>query len=234
MTSVAICKGNYVTEFVTLPNTTARDTRLSLQARGLLLYLISLPGDWKVSRKHLARENGVNEKTIQKYINELKEYGYATYQISKVNGRFTGGDYLIYPIPQKTAEASNTGGSTADPKSGSPVNWAGEKAVDIQKKDLDKEKKETKEKKKKKPAPEKISSSKQKEVNQDEQFEPIPLDMFVEMARRESVDQGELDYLSIDQMVTFERKLAEYATRYPNKRLAYNVYNCIQYAKKYL
>lgn len=231
---MAICKGNYATEFVTLPNTTARDTRLSLQARGLLLYLISLPGDWKVSRKHLARENGINEKTIQKYINELKEYGYATYQTSKVNGRFTGGDYLIYPIPQKTAETSNTGGSTADPKSGSPVNWAGEKAVDIQKKDLDKEKKEKKEKKKKKVVTEKISSPKPKEVNQEEKYETMPLSLFVEMVREESIVQGELDYLSLEQREMFERKLEEYGSRYPKKRQEYNVYNCIQYAKKYL
>lgn len=133
---MAIIKGSFETEFVTVYNKTARDTRLSLQARGLLLYLLSLPGDWKISRKQLAKDNGINDKTIQKQLNELKEHGYAYYQATQEKGRFTGGDYMIFPTPQKqpedfikkanpkTSQANKQRGSTGDPKSGSPVNAA--------------------------------------------------------------------------------------------------------------
>ena len=117
---MAIVKGSFESSFVTVYNKTARDTRLSLQARGLLLYLLSLPGDWKVSRKQLAKDNDLNEKTLQKYINELKEHGYATYHKSKNNGRFTGGDYCIYPTPQKELQPSKINTSTVDPNFGSP------------------------------------------------------------------------------------------------------------------
>ena len=73
---MAIVKGRFDSEFVTVYNATARDTSLSLQARGLLLYLLSLPDDWNVSRKQVAKDNNINEKIFQKCLKELKDKGY--------------------------------------------------------------------------------------------------------------------------------------------------------------
>ena len=144
---MAIVKGAFDAEFVTVYNKTARDTRLSLQARGLLIYLLSLPGGWRVSRNQLASDNHVNNKTIQKYLNELKEFGYACYRSVKENGRFVGGDYHIFPTPQETierppekpAQPSKTAASTGDPKSGSPKTWVAGEAGQHIKKETNKE-----------------------------------------------------------------------------------------------
>ena len=139
-----IRKGNYQDKYTTLPNATARDTRLSLMARGLLLYLVSLPGDWKISRKQVAKDNAVNDKTIQKYINELKDNGYIFYVKSREKGTFSGGDYYVYPEPQnehqKSIDTADTKGFTVDPNFGRPVNAAAGRVVHIQKKELNKRK----------------------------------------------------------------------------------------------
>lgn len=96
---MSIVKGKCSGPFVTVLNVTAQDTRLSNQARGLLFYLLSLPEDWTVNRKHLSNTFGINCKTVQKQINELKEYGYCIYHKETESGRFTGGSYHIYPVP---------------------------------------------------------------------------------------------------------------------------------------
>lgn len=64
--------------------------------------------------------------------------------------------------------------------------------------------------------------------------ELIPLALFVQMVLQEATALGEHDYLSVDAMQRFEMKIGEYATRYPNRLQAYNIHNCIAYAKKYL
>ena len=145
---MAIYKGSYQNQYTTLPNTTARDTNLTLQARGLLLYLISLPGEWRVSRKNVGTENGINEKTVQKYLNELKAHGYVEYVLKrKENSRFSGGDYFVYPEPQthitNPSEPSDTSGSTADPKSGRTEKTACENRTYIKKKESKKERSTT-------------------------------------------------------------------------------------------
>ena len=136
---MAINKGRHESDFTTVYNQTARDTNLSLQARGLLLYMLSLPGNWKVYRKQLAADNNINEKTVQKYMNELKENGYAEYIQTRKNGRLTGGEYYIYPIPQKHLKATGGATSTTDPKNGPVEKAPGEKHTHIQKKEVKKE-----------------------------------------------------------------------------------------------
>ncbi len=94
---MAIHKGPVREQFTQIPNNTHQDTSLSLQARGLLGYIISLPDDWVVRPGHLAKENGIGRNTAYKIINELKESGYIIQvQNRSESGKFSTGDYLVF------------------------------------------------------------------------------------------------------------------------------------------
>lgn len=63
-------------QFTQIPNSWLRDSRLSLDTRGLLAQLLSHAPGWKVSQENLAKANGVSRDTIRRMIGELVEYGY--------------------------------------------------------------------------------------------------------------------------------------------------------------
>ncbi|MDD7805755.1 MAG: hypothetical protein PUP46_09415 [Endozoicomonas sp. (ex Botrylloides leachii)] len=73
---MAIVNVSIESGFTQIPNETARDTNLSFQARGLLLYIRSLPHDWKIKPNQIAKENKINRKTLDKYLKELRDAGY--------------------------------------------------------------------------------------------------------------------------------------------------------------
>ena len=75
------------------------DRNLSLEAIGLLSFMLSLPEDWNYSLNGLVaiRKEGI--KKIRSTLKELQEYGYLTInKKQKANGRFEY-EYLIYEIP---------------------------------------------------------------------------------------------------------------------------------------
>lgn len=85
-------KGN----FVILNKNFLQDNTLSLKAKGLLAYLLSLPDDWKIYVNELAGHSTDGTQATRSAINELKERGYITY-VRKRNdsGTFSQGEYII-------------------------------------------------------------------------------------------------------------------------------------------
>jgi hypothetical protein len=76
------------------------DERLSWAARGLLLYLLARPDDWKVLVKDLQRRGDLKRDGIYKLLKELRNTGYAQYvSIRDEQGRIRGGVYYIYEQP---------------------------------------------------------------------------------------------------------------------------------------
>lgn len=65
------------TGFTIMHNETIRDATLSYKARGLLLYLLSLPDDWTVSSEHLARMSERDGRdAVRTGLDELERAGY--------------------------------------------------------------------------------------------------------------------------------------------------------------
>ncbi len=64
-----------------------QDFSLSLQERGLLMYIMSFPDDWKTDIEIISKENNISENKTIKIINKLKKYGYCEnlVLIDKVN-----------------------------------------------------------------------------------------------------------------------------------------------------
>ena len=76
-----------------------KDRNLSLEAIGLLSFMLSLPEDWNYSLNGLVaiRKEGI--KKIRSTLKELQKYGYLTInKKQKANGRFEY-EYLIYETP---------------------------------------------------------------------------------------------------------------------------------------
>ena len=76
---------------------------LTMQAKGLLTYLLSLPNDWEMRRKELPRhfKNGI--RSISNVINELINAGYIKRSQSRKNNNcFAEVRYDVYENPFNT------------------------------------------------------------------------------------------------------------------------------------
>lgn len=62
--------------FTVLGNDMLRDARLSFRARGVLGYMLSLPGDWSVSSVNLAAAGTEGRDAIRAALRELEEVGH--------------------------------------------------------------------------------------------------------------------------------------------------------------
>ncbi len=90
--------------YTTMSNAHLKDTNLSLKAVGLLSKVLSLPDDWKYSKKGLTSICKEGRASIDTALAELKQYGYLT--ITRVNPSLdTGGRieyvYDFYETPNK-------------------------------------------------------------------------------------------------------------------------------------
>ncbi len=102
---MAIYKAPVRENFTIIPNETHRDTSLSLQARGLLGYFLSLPDDWVIRPEHAAKENGIGRNTAYKIIKELREAGYILKVENRSSeGKFSSGDYLVFRSQKDATE----------------------------------------------------------------------------------------------------------------------------------
>lgn len=85
--------------YTVMSNYHLRDKNLSLKAKGLLSFMLSLPEDWDYSLNGLCAVCKEQERAIKSTLKELKEYGYLV--IEKVRGDkgYFEYNYLIYEQP---------------------------------------------------------------------------------------------------------------------------------------
>lgn len=87
--------------FTTIDNTICRDKRASMECRGLLLTVMSLPDDWEFTVLGLVTICEESKNSIYRIINKLMELGYVTRTSRpKVQGKFSGSDYTFYENPE--------------------------------------------------------------------------------------------------------------------------------------
>lgn len=98
MTTFKIHKNN---DFTVMSNYHLRDKCLSLKAKGLLSFMLSLPEDWDYSLKGLVAICKENKDAIRSALDELKHHYYLKIEPSRgENGQFEY-NYLIYEKPFK-------------------------------------------------------------------------------------------------------------------------------------
>ena len=81
---------------------------LSMQAKGLLAYFLSLPNDWEIRRTELTGHFANGIRSISNVINELIQSGYITRtQTRKKNNCFGEVQYDVFEIPHLSEEAAD-------------------------------------------------------------------------------------------------------------------------------
>ena len=119
--------------FATLYREVAQDTRLSLESRGLLLLMASLPEDWSYSVAGLAKKAGCGKDKLRRILGELEDVGYlAREQCHDAGGKFSGNMYVIQDdAPPLSGKPDN--GETRQrffPSSGNPTEHNKESTVE--------------------------------------------------------------------------------------------------------
>jgi hypothetical protein len=85
--------------YTVMSNHHLRDRNLSYKAKGLLLFMLSLPDDWDYSLAGLCSISKESRDGIRSILKELQEHHYV--EIEKVRGNkgYFEYNYLIYEIP---------------------------------------------------------------------------------------------------------------------------------------
>lgn len=120
---------------VTLNKTIFQDKSLSLKAKGLLCYLLSLPENWKIRVNEVVTYFPDGKHAIYSGLKELRERGYVQYRRNRCEGGvFSEAEYDVFESPQPhpdfqdvdknktTGQAleGNSQSSSDDPHSGFP------------------------------------------------------------------------------------------------------------------
>lgn len=96
--------------YTVMSNYHLRDKNLSLKAKGLLSFMLSLPDDWDYSLNGLVKVLKENETSIKTALKELKKYGYL--KVEKLLPNQTKSAkieyiYNIYENPNKQQDIDN-------------------------------------------------------------------------------------------------------------------------------
>ncbi len=102
----------YSRGFTVVNNSVLDDTSLSLQAKGLFVYLWRQPDNWTFSITETARHSSNGIAGTRSTIHELEQHGYLKRQQQRAKGGlFSTGDWILSETPlEKTEEQSKTEG----------------------------------------------------------------------------------------------------------------------------
>lgn len=100
---MAIYKASIKADYTIIPNSLSQDKRLSFEARGLILLLLSMPEKWQVNKVWVQSQSPkCGRDKVTKLFKELQTFGYITKKtVHDEKGLITGTDWLIYPTAQK-------------------------------------------------------------------------------------------------------------------------------------
>ncbi|WP_219097761.1 hypothetical protein [Pseudomonas sp. UMAB-40] len=111
-------------QFYNLPTNIVDDDRLSWEARGMLVYLLSKPDMWTVQVRDLINRTkkaigkSAGKDKVYSIINELRAAGYVYREFKREGGNFVGVDYEVSETPDLEAAAEyvqSLGSKTSSP-----------------------------------------------------------------------------------------------------------------------
>lgn len=95
---IRIVRSQHDSKYFAVSRDTAQDKRLSWEARGILLYLLSKPDDWELQPLDLAQGCGINK--VYKLLKELDRAGYIQKSVERDDKkRFIRFIYTVYERP---------------------------------------------------------------------------------------------------------------------------------------
>ena len=105
-----IKRAEHIDGFTVIQNEALRDTRLSIEARGFLAFLLTMTDGWDFSIKGLATQANIPERSVMRLAKELKAAGYLDQvNVRSEQGSFAGREWVIYETPalRETRSAVN-------------------------------------------------------------------------------------------------------------------------------
>lgn len=85
--------------FTQISNDVIRDNNISLNAKGLLIYMLSCTNDWNFSLKALCQNTNSSRRIIENAIHELESAGYVKRGQYREKGRFGQSSTTVSEIP---------------------------------------------------------------------------------------------------------------------------------------
>ena len=98
---MTIVRREHRAHFTILPNAIFLDQSLSIEAKGVLGYLLSRPNKWSVRLEQVGRTLNIGRRKLQRIFRELISAGYVTREQRRVTGaqRFGQVDYVVRDVP---------------------------------------------------------------------------------------------------------------------------------------
>jgi hypothetical protein len=123
MPGMSVVRRHHNGNFVVIPNSLYDDSRLSIEAKGLLGYLLSRPHNWTFRLSQIATKLGIGRDKVERIFNELINAGYVSRgKQSRVGGKWGPADFVVYDTPP-VAEGKSVG-DKPDTKAPYPENPA--------------------------------------------------------------------------------------------------------------
>ncbi|MGQ7816014.1 hypothetical protein ACUTAH_10150 [Metapseudomonas furukawaii] len=123
MSDNVILRRKVLRDFTTLPNELIRDKRLSWKALGQLVFLLSLPPNFKLSLAYLTKQKKCGRDATRAGLKELESAGYLSIeQLSDTSGRFTQTIWQVsnYPDYPSSSEPCSENPNTVLPNPDCP------------------------------------------------------------------------------------------------------------------
>ncbi|MEP9389638.1 helix-turn-helix domain-containing protein [Mesorhizobium sp. KR9-304] len=95
-----IRRGPRNARYTTVPNHVFEDTKLSMEARWLLGYLLSKPDGWIVRLSDIRKKGGCGRDKARAMVAELVDERYAEREEARKDGKFNGLSLVIYDEPR--------------------------------------------------------------------------------------------------------------------------------------
>ena len=86
--------------YTTISNQLFKNKTISLKAKGLMAYLLSLPNEWELSINGIVACSKEGRAAISSTIKELIESGYIERETIRDKGKFVGYDYFVFEQPK--------------------------------------------------------------------------------------------------------------------------------------
>ena len=104
-----VLRQRHARNFTTLPNELLQDQQLSCRDRGLLVWMLSKPPDWKFTHKAILQELPADGKTASlNCVKRLQEVGYLEISRSKKAGQFDKSIWTVSDTPHPQNEDMDT------------------------------------------------------------------------------------------------------------------------------
>ncbi|WP_416970653.1 hypothetical protein [Streptomyces sp. 4F14] len=116
--SLRIHRSPHPSNFVIVPNALAQNRAMSYTARGLLVDLLSRPGDWRETCRQMADSSPQGRKALAAALDELRVWGYYRVEVVRLPSGQVRSEAHVFDRPQTGLLPGATAPGSGEPECG--------------------------------------------------------------------------------------------------------------------